>query len=172
MEDDDLDLGMREADVAIRMHPPKQPDLIQRHLANFDMPIYASAAYLEKHGNPANIAALTQHQLIGFSGWHPPLPNINWLIELVRQHGHGGLRHRLEINSIPAIARAISAGVGIGSLPIYVANSFPDLVRILPEQSLPIVEAFFVYPEELRMSKRISVLRDFLLAEIHASKSE
>ena len=32
LDDAELDLAMREADVAIRMHPPKQPDLVQRHL--------------------------------------------------------------------------------------------------------------------------------------------
>lgn len=39
LEDNDLDLGMREADVAVRMHPPRQPDLVQRHLADFPLPI-------------------------------------------------------------------------------------------------------------------------------------
>lgn len=39
LEDNDLDLGMREADVAVRMHAPRQPDLIQRHLADFNLPI-------------------------------------------------------------------------------------------------------------------------------------
>ena len=33
---------MREADVAIRMHPPKQPDLIQRHLMTMQWHICAS----------------------------------------------------------------------------------------------------------------------------------
>jgi DNA-binding transcriptional LysR family regulator len=45
-----------------------------------------------------------------------------------------------------------------------------DLVRILPELKGPKVEVFFVYPEELRNSKRVAVFRDFLLtrlAELH-----
>ncbi|AQS87295.1 LysR family transcriptional regulator [Neoasaia chiangmaiensis NBRC 101099] len=166
VEDDELDLGMREADVAIRMHPPKQPDLIQRHLTNFPMPIYSSRAYLEEHGTPNDLASLARHQLIGFSGWHPPLPNVNWLVELASQTLHTTLRNRIEINNLPAVASAIASGVGIGSLPLYIANSYPNLVQIMKDQPLPIVEAYFVYPEELRTSKRISVFRDFLLAEI------
>lgn len=31
LDETELDLGMREADVAIRMAPPRQPDLVQRH---------------------------------------------------------------------------------------------------------------------------------------------
>ncbi|CAI9120642.1 LysR family transcriptional regulator [Brytella acorum] len=166
MEDDELDLGMREADVAIRMHPPRQPDLIQRHLTNFPMPIYASAAYIEKHGAPTDLMSLEKHQLIGFSGWHPPLPNANWLLELARKKCHHTIRNRVEINSLPGIAQAISSGMGIGSLPLYITNHYTSLVQIMPSQQLPLVEAYFVYPEELRTSKRISVFRDFLLSEI------
>ncbi|MCQ9154811.1 LysR family transcriptional regulator [Acidomonas methanolica] len=166
LEDDELDLGMREADVAIRMHPPKQPDLIQRHLTNFPMPIYASRSYLDKHGLPTDLASLERHQLIGFSGWHPPLPNANWLIELSHKKCHSLLHNRVEINSLPAIAHAISSGMGIGSLPVYIANYYPGLVQVMHDQTLPVVEAYFVYPEELRTSKRIAVFRDFLLAEI------
>jgi DNA-binding transcriptional LysR family regulator len=41
-----------------------------------------------------------------------------------------------------------------------------DLVRILPELKGPKVDVFFVYPEELRNSKRVAVFRDFLLARL------
>ncbi|GBR48188.1 LysR family transcriptional regulator [Neokomagataea tanensis NBRC 106556] len=170
LEDEELDLGMREADVAIRLHPPTQPDLVQRHLADFDMPIYASADYLAEHGTPQNLEELANHQIIGFAGWHLPLPVVNWLHdELCRQKiPYKGMR--LAINNIAAVAHAIASGAGIGSLPFYSATAHPDLVRILPNIPTPKVEAYFVYPDELRTSKRIAVFRDFLLAEINALK--
>src|SRR6202012_5618490 len=49
LDDTELDLAMREADVAIRMHAPKQPDLIQRHLFQIDWLVLASPGYLAKH---------------------------------------------------------------------------------------------------------------------------
>ena len=52
LDDSDLDLAMREADVAIRMHPPKQPDLVQRHLMTIEWHVCASPEYLKKHGVP------------------------------------------------------------------------------------------------------------------------
>ena len=171
LEDADLDLGMREADVAIRLHPPTQPDLVQRHLANFPMRIYASPEYLERYGTPKTIKELADHQIIGFAGWHLPLPNVNWLLDLLRQEGLAHRGGRLAINNISAVATAIAAGTGIGSLPLYAASAHPNLVRILPEQNLPLVEAYFVYPEELRTSKRIAVFRDFLLTEISNLKN-
>src|ERR1700757_5080455 len=48
LEDSDLDLAMREADVAIRMHPPKQPDLVQLHLMTIEYQVCASPEYLKR----------------------------------------------------------------------------------------------------------------------------
>ena len=50
--DQELDLGMREADIAIRLRRPSQPDLIQRRLFTVHNHIYASSDYIEEHGIP------------------------------------------------------------------------------------------------------------------------
>ncbi|GAN55104.1 LysR family transcriptional regulator [Tanticharoenia sakaeratensis] len=170
LEDDDLDLGMREADVAVRMHPPHQADLIQRHLADFPIPIYASADYIAEHGEPKSLEELHAHKLLGFHGWHPPLPNVNWLFDVIRDTTGRTATPYFEVNNLPALATALSSGSGIGSLPLYVASAFPKLVKLMPDLPVPSIEAFFVYPEELRSSKRVSVFRDFLLAEIAATR--
>ena len=165
LEDVDLDLGMREADVAIRMHPPHQPDLVQRHLADIHMPICASAAYLEAHGTPASLEELDAHKLILFGSYHPPVPDIDWLAAAGRPAGHRRTS-TLEVNNLAAMAAAIEADLGIGSLPHYIANERPALRKILPQVKTPVIEAYFVYPEELRTSKRVAVFRDFLLNEM------
>jgi DNA-binding transcriptional LysR family regulator len=74
------------------------------------------------------------------------------------------------VNSTHAVLLAIRSGLGIGALPDFVVVQNPDLVRVLPDLKGPKVEVFFVYPEELRNSKRVAVFRDFLLtrlAEFH-----
>ena len=43
-----LDLSMREADVAIRMIEPTEPDLVRRHLMTVHSHIYASPDYLAR----------------------------------------------------------------------------------------------------------------------------
>ncbi len=60
----------------------------------------------------------------------------------------------------------MESGLGIGSLPDFMESEMKDLVRILPEMQGPEIEAYFVYPEELRTSKRIAVFRDFLLRKV------
>jgi len=165
LDDADLDLAMREADVAIRMHPPKQPDLVQRHLLTMSWHVCASADYLQKHGTPRRAEELDAHRLILFGEHQPPVSDINWLAEAGRRPGNPR-RALLEVNSTHAMMMAIRSGLGIGALPDYLANETEGLVRILPELKAPKVDVYFVYPEELRNSKRVAVFRDFLLARL------
>jgi len=169
LDDAELDLAMREADVAVRMHAPKQPDLIQRHLMTMNWHICASPEYLKKHGLQKRPEELDAHRLILFGNHHPPVPDINWLAEVGRRPGNPR-RAVLEVNSLKAILLAIRSGAGIGAIPDYAMSDNTDLVRIMTDLKGPKIDVFFVYPEELRNSKRVAVFRDFLLArlaEIH-----
>jgi DNA-binding transcriptional LysR family regulator len=165
LDDGDLDLAMREADVAIRMHPPKQPDLIQRHLLEIEWIVCAAPAYLEKHGTPASIEDLDNHKLVLFGDYHAPVAEINWLAEAGRRPG-SPRRPVLEVNNIASMALTIRAGLGIGSLPSWMVPELEGMVRLLPDARRPKVDCYFVYPEELRNSKRVAVFRDFLLAQL------
>jgi DNA-binding transcriptional LysR family regulator len=166
VDDSELDLSMREADVAIRMSPPRQPDLVQRHLMTVRYRVYASTDYLKRFGTPQKPEDLDKHRLIiyGEDG-RQPVRNINWLREV-------GARAGVErqaifmVNNVYAIFRAVESGLGIAALPDFMVQEAASLVRILPELSGPEVEAYFVYPEELRSSKRIAVFRDFLLRKV------
>src|SRR3712207_2058131 len=48
LSNEELDLAMREADVAIRLRRPAQPDLIQRRLFTIHFHVYASADYIKR----------------------------------------------------------------------------------------------------------------------------
>ena len=72
----------------------------------------------------------------------------------------------LAVNNFYAMLRAVISGLGIAALSDFIATEHSDLVRVLPELTGPPIEAYFVYPEELRASKRISVFRDFLLRKV------
>jgi DNA-binding transcriptional LysR family regulator len=165
LDDAELDLAMREADVAIRMRPPKQPDLVQRHLMTLQWMICASPEYLKKHGVPQRAEDLDAHRLLLFGPHHPPVQEVNWLADAGRRPGNPR-RALLEVNSFHAQLLAIRSGLGIGALPDYVMAENPDLVHVLTDMKGPKVDVFFVYPEELRNSKRVAVFRDFLLARL------
>jgi DNA-binding transcriptional LysR family regulator len=166
LNEGEVDLNMREADVAIRLHAPHQPDLIQRRLLTMHLHAYASPDYLKNHPMPQTADDLAEHMMIVYGeDMRPPITNINWLLEVIRSRD---LHPRiLKVNSIYAMYRAVQTGVGVAALPDYAVRQYSsNLVRILPELEGPSFDAYLVYPEELRHSKRIAVFRDFLLRKI------
>ncbi|MCU0987891.1 MAG: LysR family transcriptional regulator [Acetobacteraceae bacterium] len=165
LDDAELDLAMREADVAIRMHPPRQPDLVQRHLLTISWGVFASKEYLARAGTPERAEDVPDHKLVLYGDYRPPVPDINWLGEVGRKQG-AQRKPALEMNSIFGMLLAVRSGLGIAALPDYMGEETAGLVRILPELKAPRVDAYFVYPEELRNSKRVAVFRDFLLARL------
>ncbi len=170
LTDRELDLAMREADVAIRMSPPRQAELIQRHLFTVHIHIYASPSYVKRFGMPQNTKELGAHRLLVYGDdTRPPVPDVNWLLRLGVEGGEMR-RPAMTVNNVYAILRAVQSGAGLGGLPEYMAQDGSDLVRVLPAVEGPQIDAFFVYPEEVRASKRIAVFRDFLLRRVAASR--
>jgi DNA-binding transcriptional LysR family regulator len=161
-----LNLGMREADAAIRLHEPKYSDTISRKLTTLNFHICASQGYLDKYGYPASIRDLKNHCLLAFPpGTSSAVKEPGWLLELaqVRAETHNNI---IMMNSLYAIYRAVRADAGIAVLPDYLIKSRENLRIVLPELQRPPIDLFFVYAEERRHSKRINSLRDFLLSTI------
>jgi len=166
LSDNELDLSMREADVAIRLTPPTQADLVQRRLMTLRYHVFAAPSYLQAHGMPMTPADLDHHRLIIFGDdARMPVPSLNWLLDVGVQDDHKR-KPFLQVNSTYGIFRAVQSGIGIGALPHYLNQETGNLVEILPELRGPDVDVFFVYPEELRPSNRIAVFRDFLIRKI------
>ncbi|MBL4748798.1 MAG: LysR family transcriptional regulator [Magnetovibrio sp.] len=165
LSDDELDISMRKADVAIRLRPPTQPDLIQRHLTDVKYRIYASPHYIKQYGIPRTVEELDDHHLVVY-GEDATLPvkNLNWLLDV----GAGEKKRHaiLRVNNIYGIYRAVRSGIGIGALPDYMTGHAEDLVQVMPDIEGPGFGTYFVYPEELRSSKRIRVFLDFLINRI------
>jgi len=167
LNDEELDLGMREADVAIRFQPPSQNDLIRRKLFIVHNHVYASHEYVRKYGAPRTFDDLERHRILTYGTTAPPhLRLINWLETAGRSNGQQPRTPALQINSVLGLKEAVRRGLGLAFLPDYVAR---DDQRILPvldgEDALPDFETYFVYPEEMKNSKRIDVFRDFLVAK-------
>ena len=164
----ELDLTMRQADVAIRFAPQTRPNLVERRIMAIRYHIFASRDYLQDHGVPKDTEDLNDHKLIVFGeDSQAPVENMDWLLKVGAEPSQWR-QPALRVNSVYGIYRAVRAGLGIGALPHYLSEESPDLVEILPELEGPRIDAFFVYPEELRHSKRIAVVRDFLLQQIDA----
>ncbi|MEL6374410.1 MAG: LysR family transcriptional regulator [Pseudomonadota bacterium] len=164
LADEQLDIAMRAADVAIWAVAPTQSDLIRRPLFTMHMHAFASAQYIRRFGTPRSAADLDKHRLISFSSPQGHLARVNSLETLGRSPESPRLP-ALRANSLVAIKYAIRAGVGIGIIPDYLTEEETDLVPILRDLELPNLPIYFVYAEEMRGSKRLQVFRDFLVAK-------
>lgn len=170
LNDDQIDIAMRAADVAIWTREPEHTDLIRRPLFSMKVRAYASASYVRRFGAPQSLRDLDRHRLVSYSG-HPAghLTAITW-IETVGRDGKEPRPISFKVNSVVAMKYAIRAGIGIGMIPDYLTEEETDLVTVLKEIEPPTLPIQFVYPEELRSSKKVQVLRDFLVAKARQLK--
>jgi len=171
LDDDQLDIAMREADVAIWIHEPLNSVLIRRQLGTVKIKAYASANYIRRFGTPQSTSDLDQHKILTYSGKPQNfLASLNWLEHLGRD-GQPPRVAALRATSLIALKYAVQAGIGIGMIPDYMTEAETDLVPLLVEHSPPPLPMLFVYPEELKTSKKVQVLRDYLISQSRQFKT-
>jgi DNA-binding transcriptional LysR family regulator len=165
LADEELDLSMREADIAIRLRQPVQGDLIQRRLFTVHFHAYASADYVKGHGAPKDVVDLEEHRLLTFGGVAPSyLLDINWLSTTGRDPKNPRPA-ALTVNNITALKRAVEGGMGVAVLPDYLVEPDAGLVRVMSAADMPSLESYLVYPEEMKSVARVQVFRDFLVSK-------
>ena len=162
------DLSQGEADVALRLKEPTQMDLIRFPLYEFQFKIYSSPDYIEKFGIPTDVKELSNHRIVAFGkDVEPSIPDVNCILDLIPKSKKYKV---LYISNMYGVMRAIAAGAGIGALPDYMKTTKNNLVPILPEANTPKATIYFTYPSELKGSKKIEALRDFLVREVNKER--
>ncbi len=162
------DLAQGEADVALRLTEPTQMDLIRFPLYEFQFKIYSSPEYIEKFGIPKDVSDLPNHKIVAFGdSVEPSIPDVNCILDLLPKNKKV---KTLFISNMYGVMRAIGGGAGIGALPEYMRISNNNLVPILPTVDTPKTIIYFTYPPELKGSKKIEALRDFLVREVNKEK--
>ncbi len=165
LEERVLDLPMREADIAIRMKEPSQADLIRKRLMTVNMRLYASAEYLRANGTPQTLDDLAEFRLVS---QNITSAQVSVGTELIRRLTARQLRSSFTVNNYFGVLQAVINHLGVGVLPDYVSEDFPELVHVLPEIASGDIPVFLAFPEELRHSRRIAAFRDFVVEEIVA----
>ena len=160
LTDAELDVGMREADIAIRFHKPQQLDLIHRKRFTVHFHLYASPMYLDEHGTPSKISDLKNHKIVTYGRAPDYLKEINWLENITKEYK---IKPILKIGNIKGLHMAVSNSIGIAMLPDYLVSQDDNLVRIAFNAKLPEIDTYLTYAEERRNSKRIAVFREFII---------
>ncbi|MEM7703925.1 MAG: LysR family transcriptional regulator [Pseudomonadota bacterium] len=162
-----LDLVHREADIALRLGRPTQPDLITRRLIDVAFGLYGSRAYLDTKGPVDSPDDLERHDFIGLV-----LPDGTTSIAFSE---HSPLPRRLgrtvfTTNSPMAQISAARAGYGLAVLSCRWASMHQDLFRVLPEMDVHRSELWLVTHEELKHSARIRAVSDAITERVLARK--
>ncbi|MBK6897226.1 MAG: LysR family transcriptional regulator [Alphaproteobacteria bacterium] len=171
LDDRVYDLLRREADVGIRLQKTEQADVIEKKLTTLRFSLWVSKSYQKTYGLPDHLQDLKNHMMIGHPpGTETPFARPNWIFNAAHINTENNPKVVM-MNSMSARYSAVKEGVGIAVLPDYVSRDKTDLVQLFPDLNIPGVDMFFVYPQERKHSKRISVFRDYLFDTLKGEKA-
>jgi DNA-binding transcriptional LysR family regulator len=161
----ELDVSMREADLAIRLRRPEQPDLIQRRLFTVHHHAYASRGYIDRFGEPKAVEDLDHHRIVALGGQQPPFILAVHTLATLGRPQNAPRSNVILVNDSHALRRAVEAGAGIGVAPGYAVEVNSGLVPVLHDVEIPTLDAYLAYPTEMRSVARLQVFRDFLVSK-------
>lgn len=152
------DLLHREADIAVRMTPPQQAQLIARHVGRIELGLHAHHDYLAAHGQPTTAAELAEHALIGFDQVTP-------FIRAAMKSFPGMQREAFSMRTDSDVAQLalVRAGAGIGICQVPLARRNASLVRILPDEVRWTMDVWITMHEDMRNSPRCRAMFDALV---------
>lgn len=157
-------LSKREADIAISLNPPREGRIVARKLGDYDLALYASAAYLAATAPIVSVQDLFDHRIVGYIDNLIYTPELDYLDEVAK-----GLRPRIQSSSILAQLAATQAGAGVCVLPRFMAAS-AGLQRVLPDVVTLTRSFWLIVHADLRDVARIRATMDFLVREIRAAR--
>ena len=152
----DVDLGRREADIALRLSRPRQDDIVVRKLLSIELGLYASEEYVERCGMPRP-GALEGHRFVLFADTRPFQRENEWL---ERHVGQGQVV--LRSDSVSSLMSAALGGLGIALLPCHVAERTAGLVRTPLEGSPEPRVVWQAVHRDLQAAARIRAVLEFL----------
>jgi DNA-binding transcriptional LysR family regulator len=151
-----LDLGRREADIALRLLRPEGGDLKARRLGQVGYALYASPDYIKRHGTPDLERGCESHLLIDWPVDYGIIPQVPWLRQ---QAGRASVV--LRANSAVVRRAAAVGGAGIALLPCIMAEDDPALLRIA-SPTAPAQELWLVTHRDLARVPRVRLTLEFL----------
>jgi DNA-binding transcriptional LysR family regulator len=154
----------READIALRMVQPAQNTLVARRIGKVTLGAYAHKAYLRAHGTPRTLQDLPSHTLLGNDRGQDILAGLAAIGVTLRKEDFA-----FRTDDLVAYFGAVRAGMGIGFIADYQARTDAQLVPLLQEVKVPPIPMWLAVHREIRTSKRIRAVYDFLAQAVPAA---
>jgi DNA-binding transcriptional LysR family regulator len=158
-----LSASSREVDIAVTLRPPSSSRLSVERLTDYGLGLYGAPAYLDRTGRPQSRQDLPGHHLVGYIDDLIYASELRYLSEI-----HPDLRVRTTSSSIRAQLELTRAGAGLCVLPHFMARGAPGLEGVLPD-TVRLTRTFWIsVHRELQETRRIRIVRDWLLATVSA----
>ncbi len=145
-----VSLKRREADLAVRLVRPSEPDNVARKIGTMEFGLYASPAY-------AHLGTPEEWRFIAFDENRSDTPQQRWLLGIAN-----GRRIACELNHISEHLTAAQAGAGLAGLPRFLGDSDPALVRILEGVPEFARDIWLVVHADLRNTPAVRAVMDFI----------
>jgi DNA-binding transcriptional LysR family regulator len=157
-----VDLIDEGFDVAVRFGQMPESTLIARRLCTVSLVLCAAPSYLARHGTPAQVEELDEHDHVLFT---PISRNQTWTITNGEASYEFGRPARLASNNLGSIVEATRAGAGVALVSeamVTDALTSGALVRLLPAWTTPPLEVHAVYPARQNLPPRLTLFLDHL----------
>lgn len=155
------DLARRQADIGIRSFVADEPDLIIRKIRDDPIHLYATPGFLEQVGPITSLADAAHAGLIGLSS--PPAMG-----SALRELGIPVTEASFPIQTscLMTYIALVRQGLGLGLLTPGTAGRQPGLVRVFDGPPLLKVPLWLACHRDLKTSRRIRIVYDFLADEL------
>ena len=154
-----LNPSKREADIAVMLARPRSVQLRASEFARYRLRLYASPAYLDRHGRPASNEDLRRHVLVGYVPEHIYAPELDYLSEI-----EPGLTAQVRSTSINVQHALVAAGAGIAMLPDFIGQRDARLEPILGEAIAVHRTFWLVTHQDTHAASRIQAVAAWLEA--------
>ena len=154
-------LALREADIAVRMHPPTQADLIARKIGDLPLGLFAHEDYLARKGTPKEIEDIRDHIFLGYD-------TSDLMINGLKNFGYETTRHdfQMRCDNQVAYVEAVAAGVGIGATSALPLTRREGVVMLFPQAPIPPLPMWLVAHQELKTSALVRFVYDRLAQDL------
>jgi DNA-binding transcriptional LysR family regulator len=168
MTDRVIDLSKGEADIAIRGADPTDGDaaLFGRKIADSPWALYASSAYVERHGRVSELKDINNHVVVKYDGEMSDCRAARWL-RSVAPHARTAARS----NNLPALTMAAKSGAALAPLPVVVGDDHSDFIRMfgpIPELK---TSFYLLMHQDMKRTPRVRAFFDFVVDELETIRS-
>ena len=154
----------READIAVRMVQPEQASIIARRVGKVTLRACAHQDYLRRRGVPRQPNDLLAHDLIGGDRNDDTLKGFAAQGLVV-----GREQFAFRADDLIVVWQAVRAGLGVGFVSEHLIRSDPAVIPVLPKLKIQPLPVWLAVHKEIRTSKRIRAVYDFLADALPAA---